>query len=71
MLDTFTIEPDGVRFHFAPYEVGSYAEGSYDVTVPFVHVAELLRDDGPATALPFKHPVRVGAKMEQAGPIPD
>ena len=58
MLDTFTIEPDGFRFHFAPYEVGCYAEGAYAVTVPFARVADLLRDEGPAAALRTeRHPI--------------
>lgn len=52
MLDVFTIHPNGFHFHFAPYAVGSYAEGSYTVTIPFEALDEFLQPDGPAAALP-------------------
>ncbi len=43
----FTFSPAGVEFHFAPYAVGSYAEGSYHVLVPFTVLRPVLRADGP------------------------
>lgn len=47
-IQQFTLIPDGLRFHFSPYAVGSYAEGSYTVTLPWDKVRELLK---PGTAL--------------------
>jgi hypothetical protein len=44
-LSSFTLSPNGITFHFAPYAVGSYAEGDYEVTVPFEEVKDLLRPD--------------------------
>lgn len=50
-LDCFTIVPTGFEFHFAPYEKGCYAEGAFDVHIPFSTVRHLMRDSGPMTAL--------------------
>jgi hypothetical protein len=44
-LSSFTLSPRGITFHFAPYAVGSYAEGAYEVTVPFEDVKDLLRSE--------------------------
>lgn len=35
LLDRFTVGPAGLRFDYAPYEVGPYASGPYAVEVPF------------------------------------
>jgi Protein of unknown function (DUF3298) len=35
----------GITFHFAPYGVGPYAEGSYTAFVPFPALAPYLTDD--------------------------
>ena len=43
----FTFSPAGVEFHFPPYAVGSYAEGSFHVLVPFTVLRPVLRADGP------------------------
>jgi hypothetical protein len=42
---SFTLSPKGITFHFAPYAVGSYAEGYYEVTVPFEEVKDMLRSE--------------------------
>lgn len=47
VVEQFTFSPVGVEFHFAPYAVGSYAEGSYHVLVPFTVLRPVLRTDGP------------------------
>jgi hypothetical protein len=44
-LSSFTVSPKGITFHFAPYAVGSYAEGAYEVTVPFEDVKNILRSE--------------------------
>lgn len=46
----FTILPAGLVFHFAPYAVGSYAEGPFRVLIPNRALAELFRRDGPLAA---------------------
>ncbi len=46
-LDVFNIESSGIKFSFAPYQVGSYAEGSYFVLVPYNVLKGLIRLDGP------------------------
>ena len=42
---TFTISDRGLVFLFSPYEVGSYAEGSFFVTVPWGALRPMLRPD--------------------------
>ena len=44
---TFTFSPSGVEFHYAPYAVGSYAEGYYRVLVPFTILRSVLDKTGP------------------------
>jgi len=43
----FTLLPRGVAFQFSPYVVGSYAEGSFRVVIPYRKVAALLNANGP------------------------
>jgi|GEM_PF-1873769 len=43
----FTLLPKGLAFQFSPYAVGSYAEGSFRVVIPYRKVAALLRANGP------------------------
>lgn len=50
-LNCFTVDPDGIQLHFAPYEKGCYAEGAFEVHVPFTTVQHLLRASGPVKAL--------------------
>jgi len=50
-LEIFTIHQDGFRFHFSPYSIGSYAEGSYEAHVPFEKIEDLLTIIGPGAAL--------------------
>ncbi len=40
-LASFTLSPRGATFHFDPYAVASYAEGTFDVVVPFTELKEL------------------------------
>lgn len=43
----FTLLPGGLAFQFSPYVVGSYAEGSFRVVIPYRKIAALLRANGP------------------------
>ncbi|MCS6807173.1 MAG: DUF3298 domain-containing protein [Bacteroidota bacterium] len=47
----FTVHPSGLTVHFAPYIVGSYAEGTFEVHIPWKRVKDLLRNDGIVASL--------------------
>lgn len=47
----FTLSPKGLEIAFAPYHVGSYAEGSYFVLLPFSSLGGILETSGPARPL--------------------
>ncbi len=47
----FNITSAGLRFTFAPYEVGSYAEGTYTVIIPYDQIADLIPPTSPLTPL--------------------
>lgn len=40
LLDAFTVEPGGLAVHFSPYAVGPYAQGPFEVRVPFESLRE-------------------------------
>ncbi|MEQ9618159.1 MAG: DUF3298 domain-containing protein [Deltaproteobacteria bacterium] len=46
-LGVFALSPAGLVFAFAPYTVGSYAEGPYFVNVPFSELEGLIDPRGP------------------------
>ena len=46
-LSVFALSPEGIKFAFAPYAVGSYAEGPYFVTVPFNELRSMIDPGGP------------------------
>jgi hypothetical protein len=45
--EAFTLNDQGVTLHYSPYDVGSFAEGSYAVFVPFDELRCYLRPGGP------------------------
>lgn len=49
-LATFTLGPTGLSFVFDPYAVGPYAQGTFQVTLPYAALAGLAREDGPLAA---------------------
>lgn len=49
---SFTLGPEGIQFWYAPYEVGSWAEGSYEPIVPYLEINSLLDEQGPTKGLP-------------------
>ena len=50
-LSNFTFTPDGLVLHFAPYIVGSYAEGDYEVVLDYTVLRPLLRPGQPQRAI--------------------
>jgi hypothetical protein len=46
----FTVRPFGLTFYFNPYDVGSYAEGMYEVRVPWSSLKAYLKPNGIARA---------------------
>ncbi|MEX2543054.1 MAG: DUF3298 domain-containing protein [Trueperaceae bacterium] len=40
LLDTFVLTPGGVRFLFDPYDVGPYAQGPFEVDIPYGELGE-------------------------------
>ncbi len=49
-LAAFTLGPDGLTFHFAPYHMGPYVQGAFRVTLPYEAVADLAAPDGALAA---------------------
>jgi len=49
-LAAFTLGPTGLRFYFAPYAMGPYVQGSFEVTLPFEAILGLARPDGALAA---------------------
>lgn len=47
----FTLCPEGIQFWYAPYEVGSWAEGTYNPMVSYLELESLLDEHGPAKGL--------------------
>lgn len=50
-MGPFAISPRGIQFAFAPYAVGSYAEGAYFVTISFENLYNIINLDGPLSSL--------------------
>ncbi len=48
----YTFAPDGLRFHFDPYEAGSYSEGSFTVLVRWDELESLLNQETLSRLLP-------------------
>lgn len=49
-LRVATLKPSGLTFHFDPYHMGPYAQGSFAVTLPYELVSELALPGGPLAA---------------------
>ncbi|HEY2585809.1 MAG TPA: DUF3298 and DUF4163 domain-containing protein [Tepidisphaeraceae bacterium] len=70
-LSTFLLGPDGLTFVFAPYEVGPWAQGMFQVTVGYRELKGLLNPEGPcarftarAVASASKKEPRIAAVVE-------
>ncbi len=46
-LSAFTVDPRNITIHFAPYHVGCYAEGTFEVKVPLRELEKLIDLSGP------------------------
>ncbi|MDZ7703605.1 MAG: DUF3298 domain-containing protein [Trueperaceae bacterium] len=46
-LSVFVVTPTGLRFHFAPYVVGPYAAGTFEVLVPWGGLEPYIPTDSP------------------------
>lgn len=46
-LQVFTVSPLGLSFLFEPYIMGPYAQGSFEVLLPFDAIPELINDTSP------------------------
>ena len=46
-LTVFAFSPEGISFGFAPYLMGPYAVGSFEVTVPFNVLSSVIDLEGP------------------------
>jgi len=51
-LENFTLDAGGMSFHFSPYEVGSYAEGSFHILIRWSELRPFLDANGPARFIP-------------------
>jgi hypothetical protein len=69
-LEVFTIEKEGLHLHFAPYVVGSYAEGAYDFLLHWDEAENLIRRSPhlrPVLGLARSAPKRIKTCEEHAG----
>src|SRR5690606_38818020 len=67
-LAAFTLDAAGLTFHFSPYAMGPYVQGSFRVTLPFEALAGLAADDGPVAAFARGAPVAApGLRGTSAG----
>lgn len=58
--DKFVVTPSGVTFLFDPYEMGPYAQGAFQVKIPFADLADALDPTGPLQGI-----------AKEAAPPPD
>jgi len=62
-LSVFALSPRGIQFAFAPYAVGSYAEGTYFVTMDYNNLKSIINPDGPLAR--FAGPSEVDTQKEE------
>lgn len=56
-LAVFTLTARGITFHFSPYLMGPYVQGTFRVTLPYEDVMDLAAPDGPLTTFAAGTPV--------------
>jgi hypothetical protein len=61
-LSVFALSPRNITFAFAPYAVGSYAEGPYFVQIPYSELEPVLNAKGPLK--PFLEKESIDADKE-------
>jgi len=57
-LGTFSLSPQGLIIHFAPYAVGSYAEGSFTVMIPYKDLKKVIDPNGSQPKLKLWTPTQ-------------
>jgi len=57
-LGVFALSPESITFAFAPYAVGSYAEGPYFVRIPYSELESVLNANGPLKRLLEKESIK-------------
>ncbi len=69
-VENFEIRPDGIRFHYNPYEVACYAEGQIDAMLDLATVRPLVKPGAAAAAIWRMAPVVPSAKGTKAAEEP-
>lgn len=62
-IGPFALSPRGIQFAFAPYAVGSYAEGAYFVTIDYGHLQKVINPEGPLSQ--FVGPSKAESQIEE------
>lgn len=57
-LSVFTLAADGLTFYFAPYAMGPYVQGSFEVTIPYDQLLGLAPAGGALEAFATATPAR-------------
>ncbi len=47
LSNNYYITPDGIHFYYNTYEIASYVQGDFYVSVPFTAINNLIKQDGP------------------------
>ncbi|MBN1633391.1 MAG: DUF3298 domain-containing protein [Ignavibacteria bacterium] len=45
--NNFAVLREGIRFYYNPYEIAPYAAGTFEVTVPYELIEDIIPDDSP------------------------
>jgi hypothetical protein len=46
-MPEFTFSNSGLTLYFPPYQVACYAAGTWEITLPYYDLRDILRPDGP------------------------
>ena len=46
-MSAFVVSPQGLHLHFAPYAVGPYVQGTFEVVVPWPVLADYMQPENP------------------------
>ena len=49
LTTVFTFSERGIEFHYPPYMVGPYSQGSFHVFIPLAAIKRIIRPSGPMT----------------------
>ncbi|MBX3143460.1 MAG: DUF4163 domain-containing protein [Trueperaceae bacterium] len=54
-LRVATLGPDGLTFHFDPYQMGPYVQGGFEVTIAYADLLGLADPEGPLAAFAYEY----------------